>query len=372
MHIEKEGAGKKKPRFDMTACVDCELSKSRTQVVVGSGSLDAPVLIVGEAPGKSEDEGGKPFIGRSGVVLDEILEKLELDRSMCYITNVVRCRPPQNRNPKKEEIEACSDKLAKTISRVKPSLIITLGSVAAEALLGRPVSMSQINGKYHNWNYDGTFTTRVLTLYHPAATLYNPSLKAKIFEELAPAAFESGTGEAGVTFFSVTEEHTESTARMLARFAQAGDVYVLCGDLGAGKTHLSKAFGAAIGVEDEISSPTFNIMLSYEAKAGCLNHFDLYRLERKEELDDIDFYSQVESDCISLIEWGDKFEETLNAADVRIDIELKCNDLGLLDSVPADEYYRSISFRPLTPRGQEIIDELYSQKLRHGQILTRI
>ena len=163
-------------------CTKCRLSQTRTQVVVGSGDPRAKVLLIGEAPGRNEDEGGKPFIGAAGKVLDQFLERARLTRDEIYITNVVKCRPPKNRNPQRDEIEACQGWLTQQISEQQPLLIVTLGAFASQWILGddRPMGeLVSVSGNYHyTEGSDTPKTAEVIAVYHPAATIYNQQLRA--------------------------------------------------------------------------------------------------------------------------------------------------------------------------------------------------
>ena len=153
-------------------CQLCTLSKNRTQIVWGSGSKNAQIMFIGEAPGRKEDEGGLPFIGAAGKILDEFLARAQLNRNDIYITNIVKCRPPNNRNPKPDEIYACAKYLLHQIETIQPRVIITLGSFATQAILGTDTPISQLHNKPQQY---GNYT--VLPLYHPAATIYNQQLR---------------------------------------------------------------------------------------------------------------------------------------------------------------------------------------------------
>ena len=162
------------------SCVRCSLSETRAQVVWGSGPANAMVVFVGEAPGKNEDLGGKPFIGAAGKILDEFLLSAGLSRDNIYITNVVKCRPPKNRNPLAEEIAACSDYLTVQLDLIKPVIVVALGRFAAQTLLDADckvdVPMKDIQGTVFQLEQ-----FKLLPVYHPAATLYNPKMKEPFF-----------------------------------------------------------------------------------------------------------------------------------------------------------------------------------------------
>ena len=162
-------------------CRKCQLSKERTKVVFGSGNHDANVLLIGEAPGREEDMNGEPFIGRAGKLLTEILFSVKLSRKNVYITNTVKCRPPENRNPNHDEIDACSTYLDQQINLISPSVIVLLGRIAAEALMSTSEPMSSLRGKIHL--YKDT-QIPMLVFYHPAYLLRSPGEKSKAWDDL--------------------------------------------------------------------------------------------------------------------------------------------------------------------------------------------
>jgi uracil-DNA glycosylase len=167
----------------MVGCTRCDLFLSRTQVVPGAGNPRAKLFLVGEAPGEKEDAEGVPFVGRSGALLDAMLAGAELDRKSVFVANVVRCRPPKNRNPRAVEIRACAGWLREQIRLVNPALVVTLGRFALQHFLpaGR---ITQLQGEVHPIDYDG----RPLALYpllHPSAVLRNPDLRAIYSEQFS-------------------------------------------------------------------------------------------------------------------------------------------------------------------------------------------
>jgi uracil-DNA glycosylase family 4 len=167
-------------------CARCGLNRTRTNVVFGSGPPDAEIMLVGEGPGLMEDKSGLPFVGAAGKNLDALLQIAGLKRSHVYITNVVKDRPPGNRDPTDEEIEACRPFLEGQISAIKPKLIIALGRIAARTLLGRHVSMGEEHGMLFDCTYAGV-RFKLFVTYHPAAALYSAEAKRKLrsdFEKL--------------------------------------------------------------------------------------------------------------------------------------------------------------------------------------------
>ncbi len=149
-------------------CTKCGLHKGRTQVVFGSGNLKSKIVFVGEAPGYDEDIKGEPFVGRAGKLLESTLAKIGVKRSEVYIANIIKCRPPENRKPAFEEIVACISHLLRQIQFIKPQVICALGSVAVNSLLNNQYSITQIRGKYFDYNNMKVFAT-----YHPAFILRN-------------------------------------------------------------------------------------------------------------------------------------------------------------------------------------------------------
>ena len=162
-------------------CHACALSNTRNNVVFGKGNQKAKILIIGEAPGKDEDSSGEPFVGRAGKLLNEILFSMKLSRDNVYITNTIKCRPPENRNPNSDEINSCSRFLDREISLISPNIIILLGKVAAERLMNTSETMSSLRGKVHFYkNTD----IPMLVFYHPAYLLRSPSEKSKVWDDI--------------------------------------------------------------------------------------------------------------------------------------------------------------------------------------------
>ena len=148
-------------------CVDCALSETRTTVVFGVGTYEARLMLVGEAPGKNEDLQGEPFVGAAGKLLDRLLGAIGLDRSQVYIANVLKCRPPGNRDPKPEEIDACKGYLREQIRLIGPDVVMTLGNFATKLLLNTEVGITRLRGKMVPW----WMGTSLVPTFHPAAAL---------------------------------------------------------------------------------------------------------------------------------------------------------------------------------------------------------
>jgi uracil-DNA glycosylase len=165
----------------VSACTRCRLSQGRTQVVFGVGSPHADLMFVGEAPGFHEDKQGYPFVGQAGKLLDKLLAGIGLQRSEVYIANVLKCRPPGNRDPQPDEIEACESHLFRQIELIEPTVVATLGNFATKLLSGKPAGITRVHGVEQETTLGGN---RVLLypLYHPAAALYTPAM-LKVLEE---------------------------------------------------------------------------------------------------------------------------------------------------------------------------------------------
>ncbi len=165
----------------VTQCTACELSEKRTQTVFGVGDQAAEWMIVGEAPGADEDRQGEPFVGRAGKLLNAMLFAIGLQRHEVYISNIVKCRPPQNRDPLPDEVTACADNLRRQITLIKPKIILTVGRVAAQNLLGTTQNLGALRGGIHRYaNTD----IPVIVTYHPAYLLRFPLEKCKAWQDL--------------------------------------------------------------------------------------------------------------------------------------------------------------------------------------------
>ncbi|MFB6096826.1 MAG: uracil-DNA glycosylase family protein [Haloferacaceae archaeon] len=178
------------------SCERCPaLVDSRSRIVNGTGPADADLVFVGEGPGEQEDQQGEPFVGRSGDVLDEALREAGVVREDVRITNCVRCRPPENRDPTSEELENCRGYLETELDRIDPELIVTLGKVPSQHLLGRDVAVTKEAGDVHDARIGGS-SRRLLVCLHPAATLYDRSQRETFFDTVAAAADLAGVGDA--------------------------------------------------------------------------------------------------------------------------------------------------------------------------------
>jgi len=166
-------------RLDVGRCQRCRLAKGRKNVVFGSGSPAAKLLFVGEGPGFEEDQQGEPFVGPAGQLLTKIIAAIHLSREQVYICNIVKCRPPQNRNPQPDEIETCLQFLDRQIAAIQPDFICALGTVASQTLLNTATPISRLRGRFHD--YKGI---KLLPTYHPAYLLRNPEKKRDVWEDM--------------------------------------------------------------------------------------------------------------------------------------------------------------------------------------------
>jgi DNA polymerase len=164
---------------EVAVCSQCKLHAGRTQAVFGVGSPDADLVFIGEAPGRDEDLQGEPFVGRAGRLLTEILEAIGFSRDEVYICNILKCRPPQNRDPEREEVESCEPYLKRQLQILAPKLICCLGRVAAQTLLGTRATLTAMRESVHF--YEGI---PVLVTYHPAALLRNPHWKRPTWDDV--------------------------------------------------------------------------------------------------------------------------------------------------------------------------------------------
>ena len=159
---------------DCNLCTACELASTRQTVVISRGNPDADLMLIGEAPGAQEDDQGIPFVGRSGRALDQLLREVDLDPSRdLYICNAIKCRPPNNRRPKKAELAACRPWLNLQLAAMNPKVIVLTGATAVEAILGIKGGMTQLRGQWQSWN-----GRAVMPIFHPSYLLRNPSKAA--------------------------------------------------------------------------------------------------------------------------------------------------------------------------------------------------
>jgi DNA polymerase len=174
-------------REDLGDCTRCKLSKERNAIVFGAGNPEARLVFVGEGPGYEEDRQGLPFVGAAGELLTKIIGAMSLSRDDVYICNILKCRPPRNRDPEPDEIETCSPFLRRQLKAIDPEFICALGSFAARTLLDTQTPISRLRGRFHD--YHGI---RLLPTYHPAFLLRNPERKRDVWEDMKMLMREMG------------------------------------------------------------------------------------------------------------------------------------------------------------------------------------
>ncbi len=165
-------------------CRRCKLWRTRKNPVIGSGDINADIMLIGEAPGRNEDIEGIPFVGAAGEILDELLSSINLNREKVYIANILKCRPPGNRDPSREEIDACTPHLDRQIELIKPKIVVTLGNFATRYTLEKfgfkPESIGRIHGKIFDVK---DRNSKIVPVYHPASALYNPGIKGLMLDD---------------------------------------------------------------------------------------------------------------------------------------------------------------------------------------------
>jgi uracil-DNA glycosylase family 4 len=167
---------------ELRGCQKCALAKTRTQVVPGTGDPDANLMFVGEAPGYHEDQQGAPFVGQAGKLLDRLLGEIGLTRDQVFIANVLKCRPPGNRDPLPEEIEACEGHLFHQLDLIRPRVVCTLGNFATKLLSGQPYGITRVRGRPQRRRF-GSLEVTLFPIYHPAAALYTPKMLDTLRED---------------------------------------------------------------------------------------------------------------------------------------------------------------------------------------------
>ena len=322
---------------EAVGCTLCPLSEGRTNVVFGMGNPAADLVFIGEGPGAEEDKQGLPFVGRSGKLLDKLmLEEISFTRDHCYIANVVKCRPPGNRDPKPDEIESCRPYLEKQLELIDPRVIVTLGNFSSKLLLDTTTGITKLRGRTYTYG-----DALLIPTFHPSAAprgggeptakMRSDPVRAKpaLCPCGAPGHGAAGGGQAdGRDAFGPRAGETRSCAMMRARtksveetrqlgsaiaeLIQPHDVLLLSGDLGAGKTALVQGLGEALGVRDQITSPTFTLAREYEGRLK-LNHIDVYRLERIDEVAARGLPELIDDDSVTFVEWGAAIVSTLPA-----------------------------------------------------------
>ena len=206
-------------RTEASTCTRCRLHEGRTQVVFGNGNPDADLMFVGEAPGFHEDQQGVPFVGQAGKLLGRLLEGIGLTRADVFVANVLKCRPPGNRDPQPDEIEQCEPYLFRQIELIRPRVVATLGNFATKLLSGKPTGITRVHGVEQETTLGGS---RVLLypLYHPAAALYTPAMLKVLEEDFArlPALLEREVGPPVSLLPPAAEPEPEPVAVQLGLF----------------------------------------------------------------------------------------------------------------------------------------------------------
>jgi DNA polymerase len=170
-------------RKELGDCKRCKLHRARRTIVFGEGNEKASLMVIGEGPGYDEDVQGRPFVGKAGQLLTKILQSINLTREEVYITNIVKCRPPQNRNPEPDEIQSCNPFLMKQIAVIQPRIICALGAFSAQTLLKTDTKITALRGKL--FDLEGI---KVIPTYHPAFLLRNPERKREVWEDMKKIA----------------------------------------------------------------------------------------------------------------------------------------------------------------------------------------
>ena len=187
MALAQSASDLEKLADEVRQCRKCDLGSSRTNAVPGEGNPDARIMFIGEAPGADEDAQGRPFVGRAGKLLDKIIAACGLERGDVYIGNILKCRPPGNRDPRADEIIACLPYLQRQIELIKPDVIVALGAHAARTLLETTKSIGQMRGQFHEYYPGlGRMPVKLMATYHPAYLLrsYSPENRRKVWEDM--------------------------------------------------------------------------------------------------------------------------------------------------------------------------------------------
>jgi DNA polymerase len=281
-------------------CVACpELAATRTTVVVGTAPPQARLLVVGEAPGALEDETGLPFVGRSGQLLNRLLAEAGLPRERVAVLNTVKCRPPGNRLPTRTETANCRHWTSRQLEVLDPDLVVTLGLSAATWFLGR-TTLTAVRGRVHEVG-----GRRVLPTYHPAA---------------AAARGPRHRGGPGHVKLATVDD-TKAFGRQLATRLRPGDLVILSGPLGAGKTALVQGIGEGLGVSGRVTSPTFVIARVHRGPLPLV-HVDAYRLrgDGRIDLDDLEIDEELDR-AVVVVEWGEGVVEQLSDSHLEVRLE---------------------------------------------------
>ena len=270
---------------EAAGCTRCRLAEGRTQVVFGVGNPNADLMFVGEAPGFHEDKQGFPFVGQAGKLLDKLLAGIGLSRAEVYIANVLKCRPPGNRDPQPDEIEACEPYLFRQIELIEPRVIATLGNFATKLLSGKQLGITRVHGQAQDVDPRRQARAALPALPPGRGALHAEDADGARGGLRAPAGAarpraaeprrararaRARRGRAGraarpvliVTASSAAE--TEAAGARLAAELAPGDVVAVAGELGSGKTTFVRGACRALGVEQPVTSPTYTIGNRYD------------------------------------------------------------------------------------------------------------
>lgn len=174
-------------RAQAEACTKCRLAGTRTHVVFGVGNPHADLMFIGEAPGRDEDIQGEPFVGRAGQLLTDIIKAMKLTRDQVYIANVIKCRPPENRNPEPDELDACRPFIRRQVELIEPKVIVTLGRFGLQSLTEKAYAISSVRGQWLEYN-----GIKLMPTYHPAYLLRNPAAKKEVWADMKKVMAELG------------------------------------------------------------------------------------------------------------------------------------------------------------------------------------
>ena len=333
---------------EVQACAKCPLHETRTKAVFGAGDADADLMFVGEAPGAEEDRQGLPFVGRAGQLLNQMLEEIGLSREDVFIANVLKSRPPGNRDPQPVEIEACRPYLFEQVRLIEPKVVCTLGNFATKLLSGNPAGITRVRGtpQVHELGGQDRLPAAALPPGCGAAHSGGQGDPARRLRHAAGPAGDGSTGRrawrggpgggarrraralrrpARLLRLSVetgAPEQTEALGAELAARLEPGDVVVVSGEVGAGKTTLIRGACRALGIEQPVTSPTFTIGQRYDGGRLPVSHLDLYRLEDLEGEDPALLDDYLTPEAIAFVEWPALAEPQL--AGRRVDRRTAC------------------------------------------------
>jgi tRNA threonylcarbamoyl adenosine modification protein YjeE len=354
---------------EASGCTRCPLHQGRTNVVFGNGNANADLMFVGEAPGHHEDLQGLPFVGRAGQLLDQLLGEIGLSRKDVFVCNTVKCRPPGNRDPLPDEIDTCKPYLHRQVELIEPKVICTLGNFATKLVTRSNRGITGVHGRPQVHEIGGR-TVRVYPLYHPAAALRSTGTLEQLGEDFSRGRAGGGSGGRGaravadgplrlttqagdrtgalpadrlavefqgrrgtkpgnlrtVERETATPKETEAVGAELAARLAPGDVVLVAGELGSGKTTFVRGAARRLGVEGPVTSPTFTIGQVLPGRVEVA-HLDLYRLDSLagEEPALLDDYLTPER--VTFVEWPETAAPVFDRVTARVRLEHLGGDL---------------------------------------------